>query len=59
MLDETSVFPSDQGATAKSLIAEEFSAERMAANYLRVYEDALTQQSVEARKSSLGSGEKG
>ncbi|MBN9615844.1 MAG: glycosyltransferase family 4 protein [Acidobacteriales bacterium] len=39
------------GSAAKELIAEEFSAERMTANYLRVYEDALTQRGVEAQKS--------
>ena len=42
------------GAAAKRLIAEEFSAERMSASYLCVYERALTQQGVEARKFSLG-----
>ncbi|HZY71711.1 MAG TPA: glycosyltransferase family 4 protein [Edaphobacter sp.] len=39
------------GSAAKELIAKEFSAERMATNYLRVYEDALTQRGVEAQKS--------
>jgi glycosyltransferase involved in cell wall biosynthesis len=47
------------GAAAKRLIAEEFSAERMAANYLRVYEGAFTKQGVEAQRSPIGSGEKG
>jgi glycosyltransferase involved in cell wall biosynthesis len=37
-------------SAAKELIAKEFSAERMATNYLRVYEDALTQRGIEAQK---------
>lgn len=47
------------GAAAKRLIAEEFSAERMSANYLRVYEGALAQRGVEAPKSPISPGEKG
>ncbi len=49
------------GSAAKSLIAEEFSAERMATNYLRVYEDALAPGktgSSSAFRSATISGEK-
>lgn len=50
------------GSAARKLIAEEFSAERMAVNYLRVYENALAPgktSGVRALRSANASGVEG
>jgi glycosyltransferase involved in cell wall biosynthesis len=42
------------GASARKLIEEEFSADRMTAEYLRVYEEAVAGGNIEAAASKNG-----
>lgn len=61
-LSQNSSLRKNLGATARKLIEEEFSAERMATDYLRVYDEAITSEKnnkLTTLDHSAGSSRKG